>query len=274
MDVIIGIDIGGTNTKIASVDSDGQLLSGCMLDASCTDLEGEVSKMAESGGFNVHSIAITGVGSYRVEKDIIGITPFRSHEFTAIGLGGLTAAGLDEAIIVSMGTGTAFIHAKNGEYRHIIGAGVGGGTLLGLCEKLVGTGDYGEIEALAAGGDLSKIDLTMGEITQGTLPSLDPNLTASNFAGVKPDAGASDLALGVITLVLHTVGTMSILAAKSAGIRDIVLTGAVSASVIAPEVYELFSHIYGYNFQIPSNAVYSTAIGAALDCMKHKRDLH
>lgn len=269
MDVIIGIDIGGTNIKIAAIDRDGQLLKGRMLDASCDNLDGEVLEMAENGGFNVGAIAITGVGSYRVTGDIMGITPFKSHEFTAIGLGGLTASGLDEAIVVSMGTGTAFIHAKNGDYRHIIGTGVGGGTLLGLCGKLVGTSDYREIETLVKDGDLGKVDLTVGEITKDTLPSLDPGLTASNLASIKPDAGASDLALGVLTMVLHTVGTMSILAAKSAGIRDIVLTGAVSGAEIAPEVYELFCRTYGYSFCIPASAVYSTAAGAALDCLEH-----
>ena len=46
---------------------------------------------------------------------------------------------LDFKLVSGMGTGTAFIWAeKNGEIRHLGGSGIGGGTLGGLCHKLVG----------------------------------------------------------------------------------------------------------------------------------------
>lgn len=269
MDVTIGIDIGGSNTKLVAVDTHGKLLKSALVDVTCRNLDEQVTALTENE-YTIGSIAITGVGAYMVVGDILGITPYRSHEFTAIGLGGLTVSRLNEAIIVSIGTGTAYIHAKTGEYRHIIGTGLGGGTLLGLSGKLLGTQDFFEIEALAKTGDLGKVDLTIGETTQGTLPSLDPNLTASNLASIKTNAAASDLALGVINMVLQAVGTMSILAAKSVGINNIVLTGALSGAWFAAPVYQLFQSVYGYNFTIPENSIYSTAIGAALDCMENK----
>lgn len=268
MEVTIGIDIGGSNTKIAAVDSEGRLISYRIIDAAREDIEKQVSDLIHSIGCGVDKIAITGVGSYRIGGVFLGKIPHKANEFTAIGLGGLTASGLSEAIVVSMGTGTAFIHSKGNEHRHIIGTGAGGGTLLGLCRLVAGTGDIHEIEELVRNGDLSKVDLTIGEIAKGTLPSLDPNLTASNLAGIKADAAKEDLALGAVNLVLQVVGTMSILAAMSAGIKDIVLTGSVSGVSRAGEIYDMFSRIYGYNFIIPENAACSTAIGAALDCMR------
>lgn len=273
MEVTIGIDVGGSNTKIAAVNSEGKLISYRVIDAALKDIEEQVCGLVRLGGYSVDNIAITGVGSYRINDDFLGKNPYKSHEFTAIGLGGLTASGLNEAIVVSMGTGTAFIHSKGDEHQHIIGTGVGGGTLLGLCRTMAGTGDIHKIEELVKDGNLGKVDLTMGEITQSTLPSLDPNLTASNLAGIKADAVEADIALGAMNLVLEVIGTMSILAAMTAGTNDIVLTGFVSGVSRARETYNLFSRTYGYNFIIPENAVCSTAIGAALDCMRQSPNI-
>ena len=41
-------------------------------------------------------------------------------------------SGLDRAVVVSMGTGTAYVMADKGRVSHLGGTGVGGGTLLGL----------------------------------------------------------------------------------------------------------------------------------------------
>ena len=43
-------------------------------------------------------------------------------EFKAIGLGGLTASNKQNAIIASIGTGTAFIKANNNEIKHLGGS--------------------------------------------------------------------------------------------------------------------------------------------------------
>lgn len=270
MSIAIGLDIGGSNTKIAAVNMRRELLGYRVIDASVENIEGQVEDFVLSGGYNVDNIALTGAGSFRVGSLIMGQVPFKSNEFTAIGLGGQTLSGLDDIIVASMGTGTAFIHAKDSDYRHIIGTGIGGGTLLGLCQLVAGTSDLKMIEQLVENGSLGKVDLTVGEMTHGTLPSLNPELTASNFASIKADAGSPDMARGIMNLVLEAVGTMSILSAMAADTRDIVLTGALSQVSRSEEKYCQFSEIYGYNFIIPENAVCSTAIGAALDCIKQR----
>ena len=63
---------------------------------------------------------------------LIRYTYRKVDEFHAIGKGGLFLTGLTRAIIVSMGTGTAFIIADQNGEKHIGGTGIGGGTLLGL----------------------------------------------------------------------------------------------------------------------------------------------
>ena len=57
--------------------------------------------------------------------------------------------------------------AYTGEQAPILRVvGVGGGTLAGLCSRLCGTRKYDQIVKLAAGGDVNRVDLTVGDITR------------------------------------------------------------------------------------------------------------
>lgn len=134
-------------------------------------------------------IALTGVGASYVTGDIYGIPTQEVAEFTAVGTGGLALSGQEQAVVVSMGTGTAFVWAERGQpVRHLCGSGVGGGTLAGLCSRLCGTRKYDQIVKLAQEGSVSAIDLTVGDITQGNHPSLPLDITAANFGNVSDTA--------------------------------------------------------------------------------------
>ena len=94
-----------------------------------TSLYGALGHYINANKFSlsdVERILVTGVGSSYLSGDIYGIPTQRIEEFSAIARGGLALAGLDEAVVVSMGTGTAFIHAHGKDYSHIGGSGVGG----------------------------------------------------------------------------------------------------------------------------------------------------
>ena len=67
-----------------------------------------------------------------MEDSIYGLKTIRVEEFTANAKGGLYLSGLDRAIIVSMGTGTAYVYADAQSSEYLGGTGVGGGTLVGL----------------------------------------------------------------------------------------------------------------------------------------------
>jgi hypothetical protein len=102
---------------------------------------------------------MTGVGSSFIEKPLYSLPCRKVSEFTSVGRGGLYLSGLDEAVIVSMGTGTAYIHAyRDGDRtvtEYLGGTGVGGGTLLGLAKKMIGIDNIDHLEELAEKGDFS-----------------------------------------------------------------------------------------------------------------------
>ncbi len=271
MGIILGIDVGGSTTKIVGMRSSGELISTMMVRAydQLTSLYGALGNYMDTNELSLASVErifITGVGSSFLTGSIYGIPTCRVEEFSAIGRGGLWLTGRDEAIIISMGTGTAFVHAKGSSFTHVGGSGVGGGTLLGLGRQLTSAHGFDSLCRLAERGDLSKVDLTIGAITQAEIPSLHPETTAANLANIKSEANECDLALGLVNMVLQTVFTMGIFAARGAEVPNgaIVLTGSLTALKQIQPTIEAFSLLYPNEFILPEHAAFATAIGAAL----------
>lgn len=140
-------------------------------------------------------------------------------------MGGLFLSNLSNAVIVSMGTGTAFVKAEEGKARHLGGSGVGGGTLLGLSNKILNVREFEDLIGMAQDGDLSNVDLFINDITNDEIVGLPADSTASNFGKISDLATKTDVALGIINLVFQTIGVLSVFAARIDGTDDIVLTG-------------------------------------------------
>ena len=188
MGVILGIDIGGSSTKIVGLAPDLSVIDMLRVKADdpLTSLYGAMGNFLSTHHLqlsDIRHIALTGVGSSYVEGDIYGVKTIKVEEFPSVGVGGLALSGKEHAVVVSMGTGTSFLWAKM---------------------------------------------------------------------------------LGIVNLVLQSIGTMSVLACKCCGTDTVVLTGALTMLPPARETFELFKQLYHVNFIIPENATFATAIGAAL----------
>ena len=274
MGTVIGIDVGGSTTKIVGLRSENELISPQFVQANdpITSIYGAFGKFTSENGIalsDIDRIMITGVGSSFVKSALYGLNCKTLSEFECVGRGGLYLSGLDEAIVVSMGTGTALIHAKrNGdktEVKYLGGTGVGGGTLIGLSKKLLEMDTVEHIEKLCEGGDLSKIDLRIGDIANKEVyPDLNTDLTAANFGNLSDLATKADLALGVVNMVAETIAMVSMFAAKSCGIKDIVLTGNLATLSPMCEIFASLRKSFSVHFTIPQNAQFATVIGAAL----------
>lgn len=275
---VIGIDVGGTTTKIVGFRrADGgvpELIAPQFVRATdpLTSIYGAFGKFTAQNGLelsDIDRILTTGAGSTFATKPIYNLNCRHVPEFNCIGLGGLWLSGLSDAIVVSMGTGTALIHARKigekTETAYLGGTGMGGGTLVGLCRKLLGVDNVDHIEQLAADGDLANIDLRIKDISRNHLyDGINENLTASNFGNVSDLATPSDMALGIANMIAETVAMLSIFAARSFGIGDIVLTGNLTAIAPIRRVFDGLSDSFGVRFHIPENAQFGTVIGAAL----------
>ncbi len=276
MSVVIGIDVGGSTTKIVGAErSEGKisLIEPQFVRANdpVTATYGAFGKFTDENGLkisDIEKIMITGVGSSHIKNKLYGLDCVTVPEFDAIGRGGSFLSGLDDALVVSMGTGTAIVHASHGKMKYLGGTGVGGGTIIGLSKALIKAETISHIEEYAEGGDLSNIDLRIKDITApDRVGVLDLDLTASNFGNLSDIATKSDLALGVLNMVYETIGMVSMFAARSVGASDIILTGNLTRLGKCHEKFAYLNSlhsIYGVNFRIPRMAEFSTVIGTAL----------
>jgi len=272
--IIIGIDIGGSTTKIVGFDTaDGgfKLIDPIFVRATdpITSVYGAFGRFLDENNYSLEDIKkvmVTGAGSSYISKPIYGLKCEKIEEFKAIGLGGLYLSKLENAIITSCGTGTALVYAKRGENPlYLGGTGVGGGTLVGLSKKLLSMDTVSHISELAKEGSLDKVDLKINDITKADIvPGFSDIMTASNFGSISDLATKADIALGIINMVFETIGMMSIFAARNYGIRDVVLTGNLSDVAQAKDIFGTLNRMFDMNFIIPENSAFGTVIGAAL----------
>ena len=96
-DVIIGIDVGGSTTKIVGFSERGGergLISPLFVRATdpVTSAFGAFGKFLDENGLalcDIERVMITGAGSSFITKPLYGLPCYRIEEFKAIGLGGL-----------------------------------------------------------------------------------------------------------------------------------------------------------------------------------------
>jgi len=265
--MVLGVDVGGSTTKIVGF-SGADLVGTLQVRAAdqITSLYGAIGNFLRKYGKSlndVSQIALTGVGASFIDEPIYGIETRKVDEFLAVGHGALHLTGLKEALVMSLGTGTAIVRAAEDGITHIGGSGVGGGTILGLASRMIGKGDIDAILALAEDGRLENVDLSVRDILGGDIPSLPPNLTASNFGKIKSTASEADLALGIVNMVFQTAGMLAVFAAQRDTIRDVVMIGMLSTFPQAMGIHKSFHPLSGLNFIIPEHSVFATAIGAA-----------
>lgn len=266
--MIIGIDIGGTTTDIAGL-IDGIIHNPVSVKADdpVASAAGALGKFIETNQFTlsqIEFIAATGVGSGQIRNTLLGIPVIKVDEFDSIGTAGVYLTGLKKAIVISMGTGTAFVHVDGDNISHWGGSGVGGGTMVGLASQLLKINTIRTLMDKASKGHLSLVDLTVGDIAGGDLPDLPASATASNFGKVSDEATDGDIAMAIINLVAQTVAIMGISAARAEGLSDIVLTGKLAILPLIRKVMDGVSELYKMKFYVPEYAEFGTAIGAAI----------
>jgi len=260
--MIIGIDAGGSAIKFAGI-KDGIVAFTRYEENGSRPQSNAVAEVLSEYGAGVKKLAVTGVYAAKCGLAAFGIPYDTVPEPTAIGRGGVFLSGEDDAVIVSLGTGTAFVLARNGVFTHLGGTGAGGGTLRGLGKKILGIDDIRKIDALSVGGELGRVDLTIGEMFSGS-ETLMPELTAANLAKPDYNASESDWALGLLNLILQSVGTMAMLSVRGFGAKAVVITGALASLSRAPGVFKRFEDCYGIKYIIADKPHCAAALGAAL----------
>ncbi|QUB47795.1 type II pantothenate kinase [Prevotella sp. oral taxon 475] len=279
MGIVIGIDVGISTTKIVGINRDSIVISPLRIKATdpITSLYGAFGKYLYDNKISlsdVEQVMLTGVGSAYIDTPIYGLPTGKAEEFLADGLGARYETGLDRMIVVSMGTGTSLVQCDGPRIEHIGGIGIGGGTLQGLSRILLKTDDIKQVSTLAMQGDISNINLLIGDISAQPLPGLPMDATASLFGNAKSNASREDIALGLVCLVLQSIGSGTILSSLNTGIKEFVLIGNLTLLPQCKEVFPAMERLYHVHFRIPKYSEFCTAIGAALHYFKTHHEAH
>lgn len=270
MSIVVGIDIGGSTTKIAGFEGDKMLVPvQISADSPVASLFGAFGKFLCDNDLeleDIEQVNLTGVGATEINKKIYGLPTYKVDEFSANGVGGGFFAGdKEEFMVVSMGTGTSFVEVKKGVPRHLGGIGIGGGTIMGLSKLMLNTSDAKKIQELATSGKVGNIDLRIGDISKDPLPGLDLEITASNFGKASSRANCEDKAAGIVHMVIETVCQTAVLISNGLNIRSYVLIGNLTKFSECNDVCAMIKTMYpDVNFIIPKDGEYATAIGTAL----------
>jgi len=277
MKVSIGIDIGGSTTKAAGFTEAGELFGTLQVRAddprtSTYGVLGRFLKEHQLALCDVADITLTGLGSTFFHEDIYGIPTFHALELEAIGQGGLRLSGLTEALVVSMGTGTAFVRAAKDGCRHLGGSGIGGGTLSGLASRFLHETDIFALAEMAGRGSRAMADLRIGDLLDEEIPALNSDLTAANFGKIKSGATDNDMAAALFNMIYENIGVMASFALNGDTIRDVVLTGSLACLAPAAETFDVFNRmqdLFHVHFIIPPHTAFATAVGAL--CAEKRR---
>lgn len=274
--IIIGLDVGISTTKIVGIQGNN-LLSPIRIKATdpVSSLYGAFGKFLHDNKItleDIEKVMITGVGCAYVNQPIYGCVTERVDEYIADALGASYKCDIEDMIVVSMGTGTTYVKKQGEKIEHIGGLGIGGGSLQGMARVMLKTDDMKEISSLAKKGDVKKIDLLIGDISPKPLPNLPMDVTASLFAKAQTNSLPEDIALGIVHMVLQSIGSGAIFASLNTHIKDMVLIGQLS---LFPQwkqyIFPQLEKLYKVRFHIPQNSLFCTAIGAAI-YGKNKKD--
>ena len=265
---VVAIDFGATNTDVVA-NIDGELRY-WMLPSARHDHEQRIHAALIAGKLqpsDVRGIVITGGDRRGLQSHIDGIPIVMVNEMEAIGRGGLALARLEAAAVVSAGSGTAVVSARDEACQHITGTGVGGGTLQGLAKLLIGTSEPEQIDILACHGVPTGVNVTIGEIVGEAIGGLPPDTTAVNFGklasqGFQPRA--EDIAAGLVNMVGQVIAVVAINAARSQGHKHIVVIGHLADLESVRTTLIQVGGYYNMPVIIPERRGFATALGALI----------
>jgi len=181
--------------------------------------------------------------------------------------------GCNNALIVNIGTGTSFLSYIDNDYKHLIGTGLGGGTIIGLSHRLLDTENVNIINELSKYGTLEGINTTIQDIGYGNMSWLDSAMTVSNFN--KLSSSQSDVASGIISMVIEPI--LSIVKSLMIGhnYEKVFFSGSVLNFNLLRDLISKYSKIFDINSTIIDKYEYGTLLGALAyhDKLKKKNEL-
>lgn len=264
---IIGIDIGSSLIKIIEANEKLQIINSNILEK--CDAKKVLNDFIKENTINikkVSKIVLTGIGADKINEDLLGIKTIKVDELTAIGMGGTILTDKNDKIIISIGTGTAFIKHEDGKFTHIGGTGVGGGTFINLCEVLTGENNVDRIKELINKGNINNVNLVIKDVSEKQTDKLLSDITVSNLGKLNEKTNKEDIVVGILNMVMEVIGMMAAFTVQGLPYKEVVLTGSFITCPKAFDIIKRIEMIQNVKFVMPENPEFATILGAIKMC--------
>ena len=256
---ILGIDIGSSTTKIVEY-RNGKIENSSIIRDGFS--KSKLECFIKENNIDVEKIVFTGIGASKVNIKEYEVPVNVIDEFTAIAKGGLYLTKKNQALVVSVGTGTAFIEVNEKEAKHLGGTGVGAGTLFNICKNMLNISSFEEIVTLAEIGNVEKVDLRIKDITTEEIPTLPLDLTLSNFGKFAEDSKKEDIVIGLINMIFEVIGMMAVFITSKSDIKDVILIGNITVIHGVRYVLDRIEKVQNIKFIVPENTEFAVVLGA------------
>ncbi|AXY09462.1 type II pantothenate kinase [Bacillus thuringiensis LM1212] len=268
MESTIGIDAGGTLTKIAYLNEKKQL-------AFEKFYSNEQNKIIDflKNKTGIKQICITGGKAKQLQQllsDSYKIVELNEFEATLTGVRYILKEekhDINNFVLTNIGTGTSIHYIYNDQYIRAGGTGVGGGTITNIDH-------FEDVIPLTKVGSRKDLDITVGDIYSGILSPIDNSLTASNFgkaANTEANYNSSDILATVQGLVGEVVTALSLQFAETKNIDHIIYIGSTLCNNV--HLQNIISNYTKYQNKTPiflQDGGNSGAIGALLHVTNKK----
>jgi type II pantothenate kinase len=230
------IDFGGTLTKVIVASGEDETRRTCpgMPNPDEASIAGLLREAGCASPQELDFLAVTGGRSARLALSWDDVSVVAIDEAEATASGGLLGGAVAPAIVVSIGTGTGIVLAReDGTFERLLGSGIGGGTVVGLARLLVGDQSIARYGALAASGSLDRCDLTVGDILGSGTGPVPADATAAHFGRIglagMPVARREDQMAAIVGMVVQNAVRLAISEMTSHGASSLILLGGFLA---------------------------------------------
>nr|WP_106778804.1 type II pantothenate kinase [Lysinibacillus timonensis] len=271
MQKVIGIDAGGTLTKLAYTNEQNEFQykifpsNNFSLVKQWIEARPQIEEIGVTGGRTEQLLNVL-----KTMKSIQYIVEFEATFKGVRYLLQQEGHQLEKSIITNIGTGTS-IHYMDGSHQiRVGGTGVGGGTLTGLSTIMTGISNFDEITSNAAQGSREHIDLFVKDIYQGMDTPIEGHLTASNFGKVSiiPNTKheTNDLLATIQGLVGEVITTLSIQFAEQKETEHIIYIGStLTDNEHLKKVIGNYTKLKKHQPIFLNNSGFAGAVGALLN---------
>ncbi|EJQ50549.1 Type II pantothenate kinase [Bacillus mycoides] len=266
---VVGIDAGGTLTKIAYFNEMHKLV----FEKFYSHEQGKIIDWLKKNK-SITKLCITGGKGEQLQKrlsDSYETVTLNEFDATITGVHHILneeKQSINNFVLTNIGTGTSIHYVHDKQYVRAGGTGVGGGTIMGLSKLLTNIDHFEDVIPLTKTGSRKGLDITVGDIYGGILSPIDNSLTASNFgksAITDSNYSSSDILATVQGLVGEVVTALSLQFAEAKNIDHIIYIGSTLCNNL--HLQNIISNYTEYENKVPvflQDDGYSGAIGALL----------